>query len=149
MLFLRFQIYKIIVLMSLVLQINPSLEKRMRQDALRKGVELSQFIVQFLESNFPEEKPKIKALSKRETVLLQEINGNIPVGTWERYHILRAKQQAEAINTSESTEYATINQQIEAANVKRLAALIELAKIRNTSLDTLMKQLGLITTYDE
>ena len=29
--------------MSLVLQINPSLEKRMRQDALRKGVELSQF----------------------------------------------------------------------------------------------------------
>ena len=127
--------------MSLVLQINPSLEKRMRQDALRKGVELSQFIVQFLESNFPEEKPKTKALSKRETVLLQEINGNIPVDIWERYHILRAKQQAEAISTLENAEYAAINQQIEAANVKRLAALIELTKIRNTNLDALMKQL--------
>ena len=126
--------------MSLVLQINPSLEKRMRQDALRKGVELSQFIVQFLESNFPEEKPKTKALSKHETVLLQQINGNIPVDTWERYHILRDRLQAETMSTSESAEYAAINQQIEAANVKRLAALIELAKIRNISLDALMKQ---------
>ena len=135
--------------MSLVLQINPSLEKRMRQNALQKGVELSQFVVQILELNFPEEKPKTKALSKREAILLQEINSTLTVDTWERYHSLRAKQQAETINPTESAEYAAINQQIEAANVKRLASLIELAKIRNTTLDALMKQLGLITDYDD
>ena len=135
--------------MSLVLQINPSLEKRMRQNALQKGIELSQFVVQILELNFPEEKPKTKALSKREAILLQEINNTLTVETWERYHNLRAKQQAETINTTESAEYSAINQQIEAANVKRLASLIELAKIRNTTLDALMKQLGLITDYDD
>ena len=135
--------------MSLVLQINPSLEKRMRQNALQKGVELSQFVVQVLELNFPEEKTKTKALSKREAILLQAINGTLTVDTWERYHSLRTKQQAETINPTESAEYAAINQQIEAANVKRLAALIELAKIRNTTLDALMKQLGLTTHYDD
>ena len=129
--------------MSLILQINPSLEKRMRQNALQKGVELNQFIVHILESNFPEKKPKTKALSKRESLLLQDINLAIPVETWERYHILRAKRQAETINVPENTEYTAINQQIEAANVKRLASLIELAKIRKITLEALMMQLGL------
>ena len=119
--------------MSLVLQINPSLERRMRQNALQKGVELSQYIVQFLEKNFPEEKPKTKALLKREATLLQEIETTISIETWERYHILRNKRQTETITDIESTEYATINQQIEAANVKRLASIIELAKIRKIS----------------
>lgn len=79
--------------MSLILQINPSLEKRMRQNAIQKGVELSQFIVQFLEVNFPKEKPKPKRLSKKETELLQKIELAIPVETWERYHVLRAKDK--------------------------------------------------------
>jgi hypothetical protein len=136
-------------IMSLVLQINPSLENRVRQNALRKGVDLSQFIVQFLELNFPEEKPKPKALSEREALLLGKIDLAIPVETWERYHILRTKRQLETINASESAEYATINQQIEAANVKRLASLIELAKIRNITLDALMHQLGLTTQDNE
>ena len=135
--------------MSLVLQINPSLERRMRQNALQKGVELSQYIVQFLEKNFPEEKPKTKALLKREATLLQEIETTISIETWERYHILRNKRQTETITDIESTEYATINQQIEAANVKRLASIIELAKIRKISLDDLMQDLGLITKENE
>lgn len=135
--------------MSLVLNINPSLEKRVRQNALKKGVDLGQFIVQFLELNFPEEKPKPLVVSKSESLLLEEINSFIPVETWERYHFLRAKRTNETINTSESVEYDAINQQIEAATVKRLTLLIELSKIRNISLDELMQQLGLTTTDDE
>lgn len=135
--------------MSLVLQINPSLENRVRQNALRKGVDLSLFIVEFLEQNFPEEKPKAKALSNQEALLLEKIELAISIETWERYHILRAKRQAETINASENAEYAGINQQIEAANVKRLTSLIELAKIRKITLDELMQQLGLTIQYDE
>ncbi len=135
--------------MSLVLQINPSLENRVRQNALRKGVDLSQFIVQVLELNFPEEKPKYKTLSKREVLLLQKIESAITVETWERYHILRAKRQEETINPTESAEYTAINRQIETANVKRLASLIELSKIRKITLEELMNQLGLTTNYDE
>ena len=63
---------------------------------------------------------KPKALSKQEALLLEQIELAIPIETWERYHILRKKRQTETINTSESVEYAAINQQIEAANVKRL-----------------------------
>lgn len=135
--------------MSLVLQINPSLENRVRQNALQKGIDLNQFIVQFLELNFPEEKPKPQTISARESILLQKIDLAIPVETWERYHVLRAKRQDETINVSESAEYDAINQQIEVANVKRLTSLIELAKIRKITLDELMQQLGLITTDDE
>lgn len=135
--------------MSLVLHINPSLEKRVRQNALKKGVDLGQFIVQFLELNFPEEKPKPPVVSKKESLLLEEINSFIPVETWERYHFLRAKRTNETISTSESAEYDAINQQIEAATVKRLTLLIELSKIRNISLDELMQQLGLTTNDDE
>lgn len=134
--------------MSLVLQINPSLENRVRQNALQKGVDLSQFIVQVLELNFPEEKSKPKTISKREALLLQKLD-LIPVETWERYHVLRIKRQKETINALESMEYSAINQQIEAATVKRLVSLIELAKIRKITLDELMKQLGLTTKYDE
>ena len=135
--------------MSVVLQINPSLEKRVRQNALKKGVDLGQFIVQFLELNFPEENPKPPVISKKESLLLEEINSFIPVETWERYHFLRAKRKNETISTSESAEYDTINQLIEAATVKRLTLLIELSKIRKISLDELMQQLGLTTTDDE
>ena len=140
---------KIILPMSVVLQINPSLEKRVRQNALKKGVDLGQFIVQFLELNFPEEKPKPPVVSKKESLLLEEINSFIPIETWERYHFLRAKRTNETINTLESAEYDAINQQIEAATVKRLTLLIELSKIRKISLDELMQQLGLTTNDDE
>ena len=114
--------------MSLILQINPSLEKRVRQNALQKGVELNQLIVHILELNFPEKKPKAKVLSKREALLLQEIDLAIPVETWERYYVLRAKRQAETISEPEIAEYTAINQQIEAANVRRLASLIAAKK---------------------
>ena len=135
--------------MSLVLQINPSLEKRMRQNANQKGIELNQFIVQVLELNFPEEKSKPKTIAKHEAQMLQKIELAIPVETWERYHILRAKQQNETINAEERAEYAAANQKIEAANVQRLAALIELAKIRKVSLDEVLNQLGLTPTDNE
>ncbi len=135
--------------MSLVLQINPSLENRMRKNAKRKGVELSQFIVQILELNFPDEKAKPKIIAKKEAELLQKIELAIPIETWERFHILRAKRQNETIVDSEIAEYTAINQQIEAANVERLAVLVELAKIKKVSLEEIMKQLGLTTMEDE
>ena len=86
--------------MSLILQINPSLEKRMRQNALQKGIELNQFIVQFLELNFPEGKPKSKRISQKEAELLQKIDLAIPIETWEQYHNLRAKRQNATINAA-------------------------------------------------
>ena len=135
--------------MSLVLQINPSLENRVRQNALQKGIDLSQLIGEILELNFPEEKPKQQVMSKQESVLLEQIESFIPVETWERYHFFRTKRNNGTINTSESAEYDAINQQIEAATVKRLKLLIELSKIRKITLDELMQQLGLITTDDE
>ena len=135
--------------MSLVLQINPSLENRIRQNALRKGVDLSQFVVQVLESTFPEEKPKSKTITKQEALLLQKINLSISVETWERYHFLRKKRQDETISVTEIEEYAAINRQIEAGNVLRVSSLIELAKVRKITLNEVMQQLGLNTKYDE
>ncbi len=135
--------------MSLVLQINPSLENRVRQNALQKGIDLSQLIGQILEINFPEEKPKPQVVSKRESILLEEIDSFIPIETWERYHFFRTKRNNGTINPVESAEYDAVNQQIEAATVKRLTLLIELSKIRKITLDELMNQLGLITTDDE
>lgn len=135
--------------MSLQLQISTSLEERMRQTAIRNGVDVSQFAVQFLESSFPETQAKPKSISNRESVLLQHIESIIPISTWERYRLLRTKLQSQSINAAENEEYGAIIKQIEEANVKRLASLIELAKIRKTNLVDVMKQLGLKSDTNE
>ena len=59
-------------------------------------------------------------------------------------HILDQKRREETLSELELKELIDMTDIIEAANVDRIKALVELANIRQIDLDTLMIQLGLM-----
>jgi hypothetical protein len=79
----------------------------------------------------------------RELELLREINIGIPAEIWEDFHELEAKRRAAILTEEEHRKLIEINDSIEAANFKRLTALVELAGIRGKSLPEIMSELGI------
>jgi len=83
------------------------------------------------------------ALPASEAALLQQINLGLPATTWQRYHELARKLADETLQSDEQPALIALTEQIEQANVRRIAALIKLAQIRATTLDNLIEQLGI------
>jgi len=86
---------------------------------------------------------KAPSLPKREAELLQQINRGLPVTVRDRYAILNEKLLDETLTAEEHQEFSALVDQIEQSDVERLKHLIELAQLRNLSLDALMEQLGI------
>jgi hypothetical protein len=86
---------------------------------------------------------KVAYLPERESQLLMKINKAIPVVLQKRYEDLLTKNRAETITPIEHEELLKIIDKVETKNAERLENLIELSRIRNISLDVLMKQLHL------
>jgi len=74
---------------------------------------------------------------------LREINRGLLSEDWQRYRELVAKRRDETLTPTEQGDLIGLADQIEEANVHRIECLIELAHIRNTSLEALMDQLGI------
>lgn len=85
---------------------------------------------------------KASSLPKEESNLLKKINNSLPEITRIRYQTLRKKQQENKLTTNERTELLNLVEVVENADVKRLKAMIMLSQIKNTTLDTLTKELG-------
>ncbi len=68
--------------MSILIQVKPSIENRLREIALKKGLKIDQFISQFLENNFSDGSFSQPSVSAREAVLLQQVNLGIAPETW-------------------------------------------------------------------
>jgi triphosphoribosyl-dephospho-CoA synthetase len=62
---------------------------------------------------------------------------------WQRCRDLVAKRRAETLTTDEHRELIALCDHIEQANARRIESLVELAKQRHTSLETLMRELGI------
>lgn len=86
---------------------------------------------------------KVAYLPERESQLLMKINKAIPATLQKRYEDLGAKNREETITLLEHEELLRIIDKVETKNAERLENLIELSRIRNMSLDTLMSQLHL------
>jgi hypothetical protein len=129
--------------MSILIQIKPSIEDRLRETALKKGLKLDQFISQFLENTFSDAPPLRPSVSAREAALLQQINLGIAPETWQLYEVLKKKFQNGKITEKELAQFQDITEQVEIANVNRIEVLAELAQIRNVSLRVVMAQLGI------
>ena len=82
-------------------------------------------------------------LPKDEVDLLARINRSLPSDAHKRYRVLIGKREDENLTDEEYEELLRLTDQAEQVQVERLEALIELAHIRNTSLDDLMKSLGI------
>lgn len=86
---------------------------------------------------------KVAYLPERESQLLMKINKAIPLSLQNRYETLLTKNREETITPLEHEELLKIIEKVETKNAERLENLIELSRIRNISLDLLMRQLHL------
>lgn len=86
---------------------------------------------------------KSPSASDRETILLKAINEAPPPTLQNRYKTLSQKLYEEEITPIEHNELLEIIEKLEAKKGERLQNLIELAHLRNISLNELMDNLNL------
>ena len=80
-------------------------------------------------------------LSHSESELLRKINATAPAYIQKRYDLLFKKRTEETINESEYAELLELTSFMENFNVNRLEYLVELAKLRNVTLDKIIEEL--------
>lgn len=101
--------------------------------------ELDQFVEKLLLLRRQSEAPR---LSARESELLVKINQGLPPADAKRMKKLIAKRQSYTIAEDELQELIRLTDEAERLNVERVKHLIELAQLRNVTLDELMDKLG-------
>lgn len=78
-----------------------------------------------------------------EVELLYKINEGRSSEGWERYYALTAKRRAENLTLGEYAELTALTNEREIAHARRIKFLVELANLRQTSLDAVMEALGI------
>jgi hypothetical protein len=92
---------------------------------------------------------KSPSATERESILLQAINQSSNALLQNRYAFLSKKQNAGKVSEAEHEELLTVIDKLEILQAQRLENLIELAHLRNVSLDTLMNNLNLNFAYHD
>lgn len=82
------------------------------------------------------------SLSSQESSLLTRINTVLPADVRERYSKLIAKCRAETLTEEEYAELLRLTDVAELNQAERIQALVELAQLRQVSLDEVMQQLN-------
>lgn len=82
-----------------------------------------------------------KAVEEAGLLAAIQENSRLPEKEHQRYRELWRKCEGETINASELNEYQTLLSQLEARNVKRIEALIALAKLRGKTLREVIAEL--------
>lgn len=132
--------------MLITIEIAPDLEQQLRQEAARIGVAPDVYIIQAVQERLAQmghrhhTEPR---LSPAEAHLLSKINLGLSFTEWERYHTLVARRKAEVLTPDEQTELIALSDRLEEANARRIGYLVELARMRHTTLDAVMSELGL------
>jgi hypothetical protein len=133
--------------MTIQLKVNSKLERRLQQAANQSGLTPDTYIMRLLQKDLDSQSAASR-LSPTESKLLQKINTSLSAIEWERYQLLLAKRNAETLSKAEQSELITLSDQIEAANVRRMKAVAELARVRRTTVATLVETLGLSPLHD-
>jgi hypothetical protein len=129
--------------MSLTIELPYDLESQLREQAKRKGKALNQYITGLIQERVNLPKPESASLSADETLLFQIINKGFSDEFWLKFHSLDKKRQQIKLTETERAELIAMSEEMENVHLDRLKALIELAAIRQTDIDTLMAELGL------
>jgi hypothetical protein len=135
--------------MTITLEIAPELERQIRQEAARVDLAPEAYIVEAVQERLTRTRPRrrhAQRLSSEEVRLLSKINLGLSPNEWERYHALVARRKAETLTSDEQTELIALSDRLEEANARRIESLAELARVRNTSLEALIRELGLTPT---
>lgn len=121
-------------------------ETQLSTDDLLKAVgqlsrpELDELTVQIIALRARRQAP---SLSQEEAELLRKVNQGLPPEVRERYDELVAKREAESLTRDEYDELLRLTDRIENLEAQRVKYLVELARLRQTSLTKLMEDLGI------
>ena len=128
-----------------ILEIAPDLEAALRREAARQGLDAQGYILNTLRERLSSAPRRTSApkLPVAEATLLLEINRGLSPQSWRRYSELKEKRRAETLTPEEQAELISFSDQMEELNVRRMERLIELARLRKTSVDALMDELGI------
>lgn len=129
--------------MSLTIELPYNLESQLREQAKRRGKALNQYITGLIQEKVNQPEPNPASLSVDETRLFQIINKGFSDEFWSKFRSLDKKRQQIKLTETERAELIAMSEEMEIVHLDRLKALIELAAIRQTDIDTLMSQLGL------
>jgi hypothetical protein len=106
-------------------------------DSTQRGLE--EVLLEWLDRGRAEE----TTTENSEAALLKRINLGFSADWWEQYRGLIAERQAETISETDLAQLIGMSESIELANVGRIGALGELAKLRGCEIETVMADLGI------
>jgi hypothetical protein len=127
-------------------------EAEVSREELLKAVEqlspqeLEQFVSQVLSLRARRESP---ALSATDSQLLLRVNRGLPEDLGRHYAELIARRQSENLDQNELAELRQLTNVVESFEADRVSALIDLARSRGISLETLMIDLGISAPIHE
>lgn len=127
--------------MTIQLGATSDLERQLKKAADQTGLTPDTYILRLLQKNLQAHAAPAR-LSPEESQLLKQINASLSAIEWERYHILLEKRDNEILTANEQTELIALSDQIEEANVRRMKAVAELARVRKTTVPALVENLG-------
>lgn len=107
--------------------------------------EIEQLLSQILQLRAELSAPSV---SSSETDLLLQINRGLSEDEARRYHELMDKRRAVMLTPSEYQELLRLTETAEALQARRVRFLAELARLRGTSLSSLVEELGLQPSPD-
>lgn len=86
---------------------------------------------------------RVASIPQDEAMLLEKINGGVSIEIRRRYAELMQKSLDESITHEEQQEYLSLINQVKLADAERMKYIVELAGLRQSSVDTVMDELGL------
>ncbi|MDA1018186.1 MAG: hypothetical protein O3A00_27490 [Planctomycetota bacterium] len=129
--------------MSLMIEVPAELEAQLNAVAARRGVAPSEYLSEAIRAHLQRACDDAEPLAE-ESSLLEQINQQgLPSDEWDRYYQLVEKRRDEAISPPELAELLATSSRIESMSVHRLDLLRELAKVRRTTVEQLMADLGI------
>jgi hypothetical protein len=128
--------------MTLVLDLNPELERKLRHQADAHGLTLEQLVLANLQARVAQNTLTVR-LNSAETALMQTINEGFPETFWTRYRQLINLREQETLTEPELSELIACSDQVEHLNTRRVEALVELAGLRGLAVQTLLETLDL------
>ena len=130
----------VIVMPTIQIEANLSSEQLLNAAGQMPRREFNRFVEAVLRLRANHERGK---LSVGEAELLSKINQPVPADVQQRYDELIERRDARLLSTDEQQELLCLTDQVELLEAERMKRLIELAQLRQVSLDEVFKQLGL------
>jgi hypothetical protein len=134
--------------MPLTVELPASLEQRVRERAARVGDAPETLIADLLRDQFSAEAIVPEALTEEETKWLKQAIEVPSSRIRKRWRELEALRKSGRLNETQQAEMVLLYDEIEANHARRIAAAVELARLWQVSLDSIMSQLGLSPTDD-